>query len=85
MAERVEARDLFDIYAVLHQRPELEQTARQLVSEQDALLLAERLIAWTHEELMKDLRSYPGVSPDDAMHARDMLLEWLRLELGDPT
>ena len=80
VAERTEARDLFDIHAVLQRRPELVPAARRLVGQQDALLLAERLLAWTDDDIAEDLRPYSGVSPTDASRARDMLLQWLRLE-----
>jgi hypothetical protein len=66
--------------SVLHQRPELIRSAREFLAQQDSLLLAERLLAWTDDEIAKDLRAYVGVSPADAIQARDMMLRWLRLE-----
>jgi len=80
VAGRAEARDLFDIHAVLRQHPELTPMARRLVAEQDALLLAERLLAWTDDAIAADLRAYPEASPTDAQAARDLLLEWLKPE-----
>lgn len=80
VVERAEARDLLDIDAVLKQRRELVPTAKQIVAQQDALLLAERLLGWTDEAIEKDLRSYVGVSPADAQRARDQLLQWLKSE-----
>ncbi|MCA1596944.1 MAG: hypothetical protein LC772_11045 [Chloroflexi bacterium] len=68
----------------LDRRPDLMQMARRLALEQDALLLAERLLAWTDEEIEKDLRSHPGVPPAEAIAARDLLLSWLRSEQETP-
>ncbi len=82
VAERVEARDLVDIHAVLDRRPELVDVARRLVGEQDALLFCDRLLAWSDEEIGRDLRPYPEVDPASACRMRDTLLEWLRAEGG---
>lgn len=82
VAERAEARDLVDLCAVLTRHPGLVATARRLVAEQDALLLAERLLAWTNEALEKDLRPYRDVTPADARQARDLLLAWVRSSAG---
>jgi len=78
VAERAEARDLVDILAVLRQHPEMEATARSLLAQQDALLLVERLLAWSDEEIEKDLKAYPDVNPGDAREARKLLLAWLK-------
>jgi hypothetical protein len=78
VAERMEARDLVDIAAVLRHAPGLEQRARRLLEDQDAVLLAERLLAWTDEAIARDLEAYDDVAPDDAISARDLLLSWLR-------
>jgi len=78
VAERAEARDLVDILAVLNRHPEMETLARRLLLEQDALLLAERLLSWTDTRIMADLAAYVDVSPEDAKITRDMLLNWLK-------
>jgi len=78
VVERREARDLFDICAVLRRRPDLEGLARRVVAEQDALLMAERLLTWTDSEIADDLEPYSGVNPADARCAGDMLLRWLK-------
>jgi hypothetical protein len=80
VAERAEARDLVDIYAVLKHRPDLASEARRLLHEQDALLLCERLLSSSNEEIKHDLRSYPDTSPEDACQAGDLLLDWLKVE-----
>jgi hypothetical protein len=77
VVERAEARDLVDIMAVLERRPEMEADARRFLGEQDALLLAERLLAWTDESLVQDLAAYDDVEPAIAGKARDMLLRWV--------
>ncbi len=82
VAERTEARDLIDVHAILDRRPELVPVARRLVREQDALLLTERLLAWSDDEIASDLRSYAGVDPAHACRTRDMILEWLKAEGG---
>jgi len=78
VAERAEARDLVDITAVLRQHPEMRDPARRLLARQDALLVAERLLAWSDGEIAQDLQAYPEVSPADAAEARDLLLTWLK-------
>lgn len=78
VAERAEARDLVDIAAVLKHAPGMRQRARKLLAEQDALLLVERLLAWTDDEIARDLEGYDGVAPTDAEEARDLLLGWLK-------
>ncbi|MCX7044570.1 MAG: hypothetical protein NTX50_03655 [Candidatus Sumerlaeota bacterium] len=80
IAERNEARDLVDICAVLKRRPQMEALARRFVSEQDSLLMAERLLAWSDEEIVNDLEAYPDVNPADAGWARNTLLQWLKAE-----
>lgn len=76
--ERTEARDLIDIAAVLRQHPELQPAARQALEAQDALLVTERLLAWTDAAIAEDLEGYPEVDPKDAGHIRDRLLSWLK-------
>jgi hypothetical protein len=78
VAERTEARDLVDVMAVLRQYPALEGDARRLLGEQDAALVAERLLAWTDDQIEEDLAAYDDVSPGDARQARDLLLDWLK-------
>jgi len=81
--ERIEARDLVDIRAVLRARPRLRYAFQKAVAAQDALLLAERLLSWTAEAIRDDLLAYPGVDPADAISMRDELLGLLKTE-GDP-
>lgn len=78
VAERAEVRDLADVMAVLERHPAMEQEARERLAEQDALLVAERLLAWTDEEIARDLESYQDVRPEKAGAARDLLLKWLK-------
>ena len=78
VAERSEARDLVDIGAVLQRRRELELAARQALAAQDAILLAERLQAWTDAAIAADLEGYPDVDPAEAARTRDLLLAWLK-------
>lgn len=80
VVERAEARDLFDIGAVLRQHPELEQVARSILREQDAILFAERCLSWSDEDIEKDLAAYADVNPHVAMEVRDLLLRWLNEE-----
>lgn len=84
VAERAEARDLVDIAAVLRQQPTLESAARQALAEQDVLLIAERLQAWTDAAIAADLEGYPEVDPAEARHIRDRLLSWLKTLAHDP-
>ena len=76
--ERTEARDLIDIAAALRQHPELEPAALQALEAQDALMVTERLLAWTDEAIAEDLEGYPGVDPNEAGRIRDLLLSWLK-------
>ena len=78
VVERAEARDLFDILAVLRSRRSLEAKARRLLREQDAVLLAERLLAWTDEAIDADLDAYDDVPSRAAREARDLLLAWVK-------
>ncbi len=78
VAERIEARDLVDIAAVLGQHPELEQVALQALAAQDALLITERLLAWSDAAIAADLEGYPEVDPEQAGSTRDRLLLWLQ-------
>jgi len=78
VAERTEARDLVDIRAVLRKQKGMETRAKRLLAQQDALLVAERLLAWTDASIRKDLKAYPDVDPRDAIETRDRLLKWLK-------
>jgi len=80
VAERAEARDLVDILAVLRIHPEMRDFIRKTIQEQDALLMAERLLGWTDEQIAEDLAAYNDVNPDDAIQARNLLLAWLKDE-----
>ena len=80
VAERSEARDLVDITALLRRFPELTSRAKELLSEQDAVIVSEKLLAWTDTGIRSDLASYPDVDPTDAQEARDLLLSWLKPE-----
>jgi hypothetical protein len=44
----------------------------------DAILMAERLLAWSDNQIKEDLESYEDVEPADACRARDLLLKWLK-------
>lgn len=76
--ERIEARDLIDIAAVMKLRPELGGVLRRALAAQDALLLAERLLGWTDEAVQQDLRAYPDVDPRDALAMRDRMLKLVK-------
>ena len=78
LVERTEARDLVDLRATLTLRPELEGFIRQVVADQDALLLSERLLAWDDGGIRQDLASYEDVDPLHAFAMRDLLLSWLK-------
>jgi len=78
IVERSEARDLVDILAVLRYAPHFEEQARRDLASQDALLVAERLLGWTNEEISKDLMAYSDILEEDACTARDLLLAWLK-------
>ena len=77
VAERIEARDLADIHAVLDKFPEMGDAAFGHLLKQDALLIAERLLSWTDESVEDDLSAYPDVNPDHAVSIRDLFLRWL--------
>ncbi len=83
VAERMEARDLVDIQAVLSHMPVLQDLARRILREQDALILAERLLSWTDKALADDLVAYPDVNPVDARKARDWLSRELKTSTGE--
>lgn len=83
LVERIEARDLVDIRAVVSTRPRIRFAFQKFVAEQDALLLAERLLAWTDDSIRADIKAYPGVNPADAIAMRDDLLEILKKERGE--
>ena len=78
IVERAEARDLIDVRATLRLRPDLEAFIRQVVGNQDLLLLAERLLAWDDADIERDLAAYEDVEPLDASEMRDLLLSWLK-------
>jgi hypothetical protein len=78
VVERAEARDLVDILATIRSSPALEIEARRLVREQDAVLLVERLLAWTDEAIERDLEAYDDVPSRSAREARDLLLKWVK-------
>jgi len=77
VAERTEARDLADIWAVLDKFPEMRKAAFGYLLQQDALLIAERLLLWSDESVRDDLSAYPDVNPEHAVRIRDLLLRWL--------
>lgn len=77
LVERVEARDLVDVLAVIRHAPALRARLRRLVMAQDAMLLAERLLGWTDRSIREDLTAYRDVDPRDAVVARDLILEWI--------
>ncbi len=56
----------------------MENIAQHYLSQQDALLIAERLLSWTDESVRDDLSAYPDVHPEHAVSTRDMLLRWLK-------
>lgn len=86
VAERVEARDLIDISSVLRIHPEMQNFICRNIHEQDVLLMTERLLAWTDEQIVEDLEAYNDVNPADAIQARDLLLMWIKDEAnGDIT
>ena len=78
VVERVEARDLVDIYAVFKYNPSLKSEAKKLLAQQDALLIAERLLAWTDKAIKLDLDIYKDIKIEHAIKIRDLLLNWLK-------
>ena len=74
IAERSEARDLVDFLAILRHDPGLTGPAREILANQDALILSERLLMWTDGAIRDDLAVYKDVNPEEAMEARDLLL-----------
>ena len=78
VVERAEARDLVDILAVIRSKPSLEDKARRLLRQQDAVLVVERLLAWSDADIDADLEAYDDVSRQDAQEARDLLLKWTK-------
>lgn len=77
LVERVEARDLVDVLAVIRHSPALRARLQRLVMAQDAVLFAERLLGWTATSIRKDLAAYRDVDPADAMAARDLILGFI--------
>jgi hypothetical protein len=84
VVERIEARDLADIHAVLRLRPQLRRALPPLLARQDALLIAERLLGWTDDSIRADLRAYLDIDPGGAIAMRDELLGLLRSNEEDP-
>lgn len=82
VVERTEARDLVDIFALLKKYPDMEKKAKTLLAEQDAVILTERLLAWTDKAIAKDLAAYSDVKSTDAAMARDRLLAWVKAAAG---
>lgn len=78
LVERVEARDLVDVLAVVRHAPGLRARLRRLVMAQDAALLAERLLGWTARSIKADLAAYRDVDTADAVVARDLILGLVR-------
>ena len=78
IAERSEARDLVDFIALLKRFPELTAAAKDILQNQDALLITERLLSWSDSGIREDLSLYRDVNPNDAVEARDLLLSWLK-------
>jgi hypothetical protein len=83
IVERAEARDLVDILFVLRLNPSMEPLAKRLLSEQDAVMLVERLLAWTNASIEEDLLAYNDVATDDALEARDLLLKWVKASAAE--
>ena len=80
IAERSEARDLVDFTALLGHDPKLTGLAREILANQDALILSERLLLWSDAAIRDDLSVYEDVNPEEALEARDLLLSWLKTE-----
>lgn len=78
VVERIEARDLVDIRAVLRFRPQLRRVLQRAVADQDALLVAERLLGWTDGSIRDDLRAHADVDANDAIAMRDEILALLK-------
>ena len=76
--ERTEARDLLDITAVLQRDERFEELVKKLLAEQDVLIMTEKLLAWSNDAIYKDLTAYKNVDPEEAVHMRDVLLNWVR-------
>ena len=84
VAERVEARDLIDISAVIKKYPDMKKEVCTLLLQQDVLLLTERLITCTDEALESDLKAYTDINVRDAIEAREVLLSLIKhLERGN--
>jgi hypothetical protein len=85
LVERIEARDLADIGAVLAIRPRLRYAFGKYVSEQDALILSERMLSWTDDAIRDDLAAHVDIQPSSAIAMRDDILAMLKkIERGDP-
>lgn len=78
IAESSEARDLVDFIALLKRFPELTAVAKDILQNQDALLITERLLFWSDPRIREDLSLYRDVNPNDAVEARDHLLSWFK-------
>lgn len=78
VAERLEARDLYDIEAALRHDPSRVKTVRLALQEQDLLFMLERLQGWSAGSLAADLRRmYPDIDPSLATEARERLMGWI--------
>jgi hypothetical protein len=73
--ERLEARGLVDIAAVLRKSPPMERVLSRAVAAQDALLLAERLLGWL-------LCRSPGAAPSSTCSASEATAQHGRLAHG---
>ena len=78
IAERSEARDLVDIIALVRKYPGMANQAREILANQDALIITERLLLWSDRAIEDDLSVYIDVNSQDAIEARDLLLELLK-------
>ena len=81
VSERMEARDLSDIAALLKKNPEISNTLKDLLEKQDLIFMAERLLSWSDDGIKKDLLAYDDVDFNDAITSRDMLLTMIK-EMG---
>lgn len=58
---------------VLEARPDLEKRALVATRAMDELILAQPLLKWSDDAIVRDLASYRDVDPNDAKRARDLL------------
>ena len=59
-------------------QPELTAAAKDMLKNHDALLITERLLSWSDQDIREDLSLYLDVNPNDAVEARDLILSWLK-------